>query len=487
MMWVWARGCLRGFALIALLALAATLSSAQSLDSDYPSRGAILAAKKLGSIDPSSRHTLKHKQIENVLGFVTPWNPQGYDLVEKYRGKFTAVCPVWYQLKTDGDELQRYKIHGGPPKEKDAEWYQRLRESTVDESNGQVLDPVKVLPRIALEGWTTGDFQTLLNSSLEGIAFTEAITAEVVLRGYDGLMLETGAIWALREPLRLLSQRLHEETKELLVVLPPLREDTPQENQVLLQAVREMADFVDGFQVMTYDYHGPSGAPFKPGRPMPQDSPLSRDGVRTFGPNAPLSWIERNVEGFGSQLDDATPQSVFGSSVSGGAPLEKILVGLPLYGYQYALGWLNDEGAAQLITPPSSPTSLKDAIAEEQLKSRLRAEQREETRGLHPILTQAGSPISLADVRETLNGTKALVRRDEASKENFIDFIKAREDGETFTRPDGSVVPVAWYRRAYFASHGTQRARLELVERLGVGGVALWEVGQGEEWVLDAL
>ena len=42
---------------------------------------------------------LSQKQYSNkLLGFVTPWNPSGYDIAVDYKAKFDYVVPAWYTI-----------------------------------------------------------------------------------------------------------------------------------------------------------------------------------------------------------------------------------------------------------------------------------------------------------------------------------------------------------------------------------------------------
>lgn len=482
-----------------LLALSCT-AAGQSLYSDHPSRSTILAAAKRGAAsNEARRHSdlSKHTQqlrargstdvplpSPDVLGYVTPWNPAGYRVAEEYRAKLTSVSPVWYTVDTKGDDYQRYRAMGGPPSSVEVEWYQRLAQPA-----GQ-LPAVKVLPRFNLESseWTSDDFRTLLSHTIEGMGFAEAIVAEVMVRGYDGVVLETGAAWALREPIRLLADRLHQEDKELIVVFPPLREDTQEANNIILQGVSGLADIADGIHVMTYDHLGPNGAAFEPPASLEEDSILRKDGVRTWGANTPLEWIERNVEGFNSPLESADfADAGFASSSTSSSLLSKLLVGVACYGYTYPVGWVDSNGKAQLVTPPTSPIASKDNSSDAQAASRAKAVEREGKRGLYPVMPAIGSPFTFSDLVDVLLNNKALVRRDEGSAENFIDYVKAREDGKTQVRPDGTEAPLAWYRRAVFPSPATIEARLKVTEESGAGGVALWDIGQGGDWLLDVL
>ena len=36
-----------------------------------------------------------------TLAYITPWNKEGYDYVEKYSNKFDIISPTWFELKPD--------------------------------------------------------------------------------------------------------------------------------------------------------------------------------------------------------------------------------------------------------------------------------------------------------------------------------------------------------------------------------------------------
>jgi chitinase domain-containing protein 1 len=41
-----------------------------------------------------------------VLGYVTPWNNDGYTVSETFGAKFSFISPVWYQLRSEeGDKV----------------------------------------------------------------------------------------------------------------------------------------------------------------------------------------------------------------------------------------------------------------------------------------------------------------------------------------------------------------------------------------------
>lgn len=43
--------------------------------------------------------------LRQVLGYVTPWNRDGYVVSETFAAKLSYVSPVWYQLREEGGKV----------------------------------------------------------------------------------------------------------------------------------------------------------------------------------------------------------------------------------------------------------------------------------------------------------------------------------------------------------------------------------------------
>ncbi len=222
-----------------------------------------------------------------VLGFVTPWNNQGYDVAKWFRGKFTHISPVWYQVRPQ--RSGQYTVTG--EHDVDSEWMQEVRKPG---DNGR---KAKIVPRFEFLEWTKEDWINFLqgpDSSLNQASVIGLIERQVVLRGFDGVVLETGIpaylltfFTAMVEIFRQLKQKT-----ELLVVIPSEhngRQDvTPELASALLSAG------IGHLVLMTYDY--------------------SRF-LSTPGPNAPIYWMEKNAQHIGASTS--------------------LMLGIPMYGYDY--------------------------------------------------------------------------------------------------------------------------------------------------------
>lgn len=156
-----------------------------------------------------------------VLGYVTPWNSRGKQLVEDYREKFDLVSPVWYTVHADEakpDEV--YAVRGGPPAKEDEDWLTRLQKPT---SSSSAAKPLQIVPRFILDDWNQENFQNLVFNETRWQLLSDTIMDVVAEMSFDGVVFESGASYALGPPLTRLSEVLHAKDKLLILVMPPVR------------------------------------------------------------------------------------------------------------------------------------------------------------------------------------------------------------------------------------------------------------------------
>ncbi|XP_067835753.1 chitinase domain-containing protein 1 [Heptranchias perlo] len=226
-----------------------------------------------------------------VLGYVTPWNSHGYDIAKTFGEKFTLISPVWLQIQRKG--VQLYHVTG--QHDIDQGWMKKVRMES---------KAVQFVPRVLFDAWTYRDYESVFSSEDEIEELAEALVQMAKAEELDGFVLE---VWSqlggqkrkeLAHMIRHLSEALHEaKLKAVLVIPPAISPGTNQPGMFGKQDFDQLAQVVDGFSLMTYDY---SNAP----RP---------------GPNSPIPWIEACV-----QLLD--PEANWRS---------KILLGLNFYGMDY--------------------------------------------------------------------------------------------------------------------------------------------------------
>ncbi|KAI8800521.1 chitinase domain-containing protein 1 [Cladochytrium replicatum] len=258
----------------------------RELVANYPSARSIITEHD--SYDTKNAH--KKSTKGSVLAYITPWNNHGYDIAKIFRGKFTHISPVWYTVRPNGES---YVLHGSH--DVDQPWISEVR------GDPQVAH---IVPRFQMDAWTQEDFVTLLiDQTPKGNAarsnLVSIIASEVTTQNFDGLVLESGAAFYMAPFLSALRAELG-SSKTIVLVVPPSRGDGSQ--QLLSQAIPALEPLVDFFSLMTYDYSRP-------------DDP---------GPNAPINWIEDNVD----QLAQALPKDQRGM----------VLTGLNMYGVDYASG-----------------------------------------------------------------------------------------------------------------------------------------------------
>ncbi|KAF5826821.1 glycoside hydrolase superfamily [Dunaliella salina] len=261
-----------------------------------------------------------------VLGYVTPWNPAGYELSVRFRKKLTHVSPVWYQLRrAKVDSNKEWVLVGGH--EYNQAWIDAVRQpgdaqescAAVEEASCSMINaevPTRIVPRVVVEVEEAQDHLDLVQSPEAAI---EAIVREVEAKGYDGIVLEVWMTWAfmngisndafraaafafiqkLSSSLRALDP-LGTERRQLILAVPPVVPSAPSRPRTDPAHMDRLAAFVDAWSVMTYDYSVGSG---------PQ-------------PNAPLPWLESNIALLHREATKSRP--------------DQALMGLNFYGYDYA-------------------------------------------------------------------------------------------------------------------------------------------------------
>ncbi|CEH15922.1 Predicted member of glycosyl hydrolase family 18 [Ceraceosorus bombacis] len=519
--------------LLALICIVATLScilkaQAQGIDSQYPSRSAILSQSDNSTSKGVHKHERRKMAGRTVLGYTSPWNPQGAELVEEYRGKFDVVVPCWHTVdivraQKGGEAF--YEVRGEMT-ERDRQWKDRLQVATREADlpghntsdtilssaeQDTRLPPVKVLPRFALDRWTPEDLAEMLTKEEHLEAFSSAVMTVIEEAGYDGLVIESNAVWAMKGLVEHLAALLRANDKQIGVVLPPLRTghvdaEVEKTNRVVLHSIKTLGPIADFVHIMTYDYTGMNGQAFEDvydTSSLPEGSPLAQDGVRTPGPNTPISWLEGNIEMLSGSLETPGAQNIFETNDMGHTEFvnqhgiaDKLLFGVALYGYSYPVGWFETKSASKHGVPripPPSPLVSKDNSTSAQEAARAKADKKDEELAHRAVLRFAGDAFTQRDLVGRLKVHKALIRLDEESQEQFLDYVAVlppSQQPDPKELPEGynKGQPMASYYRAYFPSAHTISKRLSTVAELSpAAGVAFWDVGQAGRWLLEAI
>ncbi|KAG2374448.1 hypothetical protein C9374_010732 [Naegleria lovaniensis] len=197
-----------------------------------------------------------------VLGFVTPWNSGGYDVAKRNNHNIKYISPVWLQLRPS-QSRNAFEITG--LQDIDMKWMKDVKKNNVG---------AKLLPRIQFDygHWTKEHMQMFYGHP----TFSKQVHQPVVdrigqlVRAYDldGIVLEVGFLQfehikhimvpflkALKEKLSGIQKT---STFEIYLVVPSVlpNPDNPNIPNALFERdhLSLVSPYVDGFLVMTYDY-----------------------------------------------------------------------------------------------------------------------------------------------------------------------------------------------------------------------------------------
>lgn len=138
------------------------------------------------------KETARRRLSTPLLGYVTPWNSYGYDIARRFRGKFTHISPVWYQLKFKGaEELELAGAH-----DVDVNWLRDITSAPEPGAGAAENQPhTRVVPRVLLEGWTPSNYQHVIEKDSMQTRVIAALVKEVEAHDYDGITLECADAW----------------------------------------------------------------------------------------------------------------------------------------------------------------------------------------------------------------------------------------------------------------------------------------------------
>lgn len=235
-------------------------------------------------------HT-QHRNFQGmVLGYVTPWNNQGYDIAKIFASKFTHISPVWLQIKRKGP--LKYEVTG--THDVDVGWMKAVKE------NGAASN-VKIVPRVLFDNWSGNEFVTLLSNNNEIEALAKTLVKAAQKWNFDGFVVEVWSVLAGRVKNNLLVNLmktiggiLTHNSLDYIITIPPKRGE---DFHFTDEEFEQLKDDVTAFSLMTYDY----------------------SNIHRPGPNAPLKWVEDCIQ----SLSDDNESTA------------KILTGLNFYGMDY--------------------------------------------------------------------------------------------------------------------------------------------------------
>ncbi|XP_014214232.1 chitinase domain-containing protein 1 [Copidosoma floridanum] len=235
---------------------------------------------------------LRHYVSGEFLGYITPWNADGYEKAKQFHGKFDLLSPVWLVVNSKDP----FKI---PTHDLQKLWLDDIK--ALNNEN----HTVKVLPRIMFEEWSKNDIASFNNNHQKRLKLIKVLIDLAEAYSFDGYVLEawnqfvisgaskhliTSLINSIAEGLRL-------KNLDTVLAVPPLR---GMEKELFTKNDFDtLAPNIRYFSLMTYDF----------------------SNVQRPGPNAPTEWIKKCVQYLVPKEKDIRRS--------------QILLGLNFYGYHY--------------------------------------------------------------------------------------------------------------------------------------------------------
>ncbi|CAL8325409.1 chitinase domain-containing protein 1 [Gadus morhua] len=227
----------------------------------------------------------------HVLGYITPWNSHGYEIVKVFGSKLSSVSPVWLQVRRRGKNS--YDVTG--LQDHDPGWVK-----AVIKTNRKI----RIVPRLLFDGWSYKDYMNVLENEDEIEELASELVDVAKTEHFHGFTLE---LWSqlggnkrseLVHLIKHVCETLKAKRLDCFLVIPPVLTSYGKPGMFGREEFEQLAPVVDGFSLMTYDYSS-AGDP---------------------GPSAPLPWMK------GCVLELA-PSSQW---------RHKILIGLNMYGMDFS-------------------------------------------------------------------------------------------------------------------------------------------------------
>ncbi|CAB3402365.1 unnamed protein product [Caenorhabditis bovis] len=232
------------------------------------------------------------------LAYVTPWNNRGYELAKLTAHKLSHVSPVWFQIKPQYEEgvFETCRIEGAHGINRD--WINLLRQKNKN---------IRIVPRLIFDNWSKNEMdEFLVKTQLTKKCINTA--ADFYQKNeFDGIVVEfylqaimvensMEAKLYIIETMEEIADIFHKRNLEVIFTVPQPLFPTRSPSMIIEpQEFREIAQFADYVQVMTYDYNGDE-----------------RAGV------SPYNWFKECISYLGK-----------------GGKSEKLLSGINWYGYEY--------------------------------------------------------------------------------------------------------------------------------------------------------
>ena len=238
-----------------------------------------------------------------VLGFYVDdeyIHPSSYDRMVKYGKSLSAVAPFWYRLSPeDGSKLQQHHPEEGFT----AQEMKRI----IAKAHDKDMEVLMLIHNMLYGGKANG--KELAKKMLAGKenrkVFIDNVERNVEEFGYDGINIDIENIYVSdRDRFSALVKELHDRLSpkgyRVTVCVPAKTSDNLKNTWSGPFDYKEIAKYSDNVAIMTYDEHGYSSGP---------------------GPVASYNWVRKVMKYAVGQI-----------------PAEKILMGIPGYGFDWTVG-----------------------------------------------------------------------------------------------------------------------------------------------------
>lgn len=322
-----------------------------------------------------------------TLAYITPWNKEGYDYVEKYSNKFDIISPTWFELKPDEIDGELNIILDGS-NNIDSAYMKKLRNK-----NNKIL----ILPRLHTGFNDLNVMHTWFTK--EADQFIKVLERRIKYNKFDGYVFDCMQIWFNKDLLDKfvnnflpkIYQALNKLNKIfILTIIPKNLMDIPNSFSIDKKTFKLISNYVHYFNIMTYDYHQ-----------------YQRNNPNFY--TAPISWIKETIDFYVDENDKSSKDIK-----------NKILIGIPFHGYSFQKGSSNPSGVV------------------------------------------TGSQFS-----QILSGI--------GGKE--FEYNSYKEEGEYIIETGNNVIN---YPMKEFIEK-----RLEISKELNIGGIGIWDVGNGKESLIE--
>ena len=261
--------------------------------------GKNLVSRIIYQLQPSSTPyatvtpTPRLKPLE-VRASIPYWDQkEGYASFQKNVDKFTHLSLFWYFL-TAGGEIEKYK-------------YAQENSNIIEfahKNNVKVTAVIANLPEAG--GWDSERVEYILDDKDAQDYFIKEIASLLDSLNFDGVTIDFESVIAQERDnfssfIGVLSKYLHAREKIVQVALHPKTGDADSDKQYLYQDWRAISESADQIYIMAYGEHYDEGQ---------------------AGPIAGISWVQKIID-YTKKFD---------------LPLDKFYLGIPLYGYDWAVG-----------------------------------------------------------------------------------------------------------------------------------------------------